>query len=76
MVYLRKEIFSIGTYHKLQARKIGPCRILQKMGDNAYLVDLPTQLGFFNTFDVVDLYPYHPPNVAREVILDSITNLG
>jgi len=36
LVYLRREIFLIGTYNKLKYKKIGPCRIFRKCGANAY----------------------------------------
>ena len=64
MVYLCKETFLAGSYHKLQAKKIGPCRILQKFGNNAYKVELPTELHISNTFNIADLFQYHPPDAA------------
>ena len=39
-------------------KKIGPCRILKKFGENAYELELPEGIGISQIFNILDLYPY------------------
>lgn len=70
-IHLRKERFPRGRYGKLQPRADGPFKILKKIGDNAYKVELPGDYGVSATFNVADLSPY----VGEESELDSRANL-
>ena len=36
----------------------GPFKIVQKINDNAYILDLPPEYGVSSSFNVVDLRPY------------------
>ena len=42
---------------KLYARAMGPYSIIQKMGSNAYFLDLPNDMDISSVFNVEDLLP-------------------
>lgn len=66
MVYLRKEIFLIGTYNKLKIRKFGPCKILRKFSSrNTYEVELLDSLGIS-----MYLHQYHESKFSEDSIED------
>ena len=59
MVHLCVERFHSSTYQKLQAKKTSPFRVLKWLDENAYLLELPSDLHFSPIFNVEDLYIYH-----------------
>ena len=59
MVRIRPERFPNGKYKKLQYRRVGPYTISHKINSNAYVLDLPADMGISNIFNVEDLTIYH-----------------
>ena len=64
-VHLRKDRFPKLRQSKLNPRG-GPFKVLAKINDNAYSVDIPiAELGdVSNSFNVVDLSPYDGEDLA------------
>ena len=58
-IHLRKERFPTGRFGKLQPRVNGPFRVLERINDNAYKIDLPSKYNVSGTVNVVDLSPYY-----------------
>nr|GEZ90990.1 hypothetical protein [Tanacetum cinerariifolium] len=57
-IHLRKEHFPKGHFGKLKPRGDGPFRVLKKINDNAYIIELPGHYNVSVTFNVADLSPY------------------
>ena len=47
-------------------KRIGPCKVLEKYGSNAYKVDLPSDMSISPIFNVKDLIHYKGPEVDEE----------
>jgi len=58
-IHMRKERFLSKRKSKLMPRLDRPFEIREKIGPNAYKVDLPSDYGVSATFNVADLSPYH-----------------
>jgi hypothetical protein len=57
-LYLRKERFPELRKSKLMSRAAGPFKIIAKINDNAYKLELPPKFGVSPTFNILDLRPY------------------
>ncbi len=63
-VHFRKARFPKKREHKLDARGDGPFKVLQRLNNNSYVIDLPDGFGGTSaTFNIKDLklYDYHEP---------------
>ncbi|WVZ93212.1 hypothetical protein U9M48_039210, partial [Paspalum notatum var. saurae] len=57
-LHLRKDCFSDLRKSKLTPRADDPFKIIEKINDNAYKLELPPEFGVSPTFNIADLKPY------------------
>jgi hypothetical protein len=57
-LHLRNDRFPDLRKSKLMPRAPGPYKILEKINDNAYKLELPLEFGISPTFNISDLKPY------------------
>jgi hypothetical protein len=57
-LHLRKERFLKLRKYKLMSRAAGPFKILAKINDNAYKLELPHEFRVSPSFNISDLRPY------------------
>jgi len=57
-IHLRKERFPSKRKNQLMPRADGPFKVLEKIKDNAYKVDLPGDYGVSATFNAADFSAY------------------
>ena len=59
-IHLRKERFPEERNSKLKPRGDGPYKVLKRINDNAYVIDIPhSKYVVSNSFNVSDLSPYY-----------------
>jgi hypothetical protein len=57
-MHLRKEQFPDLWKYKSMPRADGPFKVLKKINENAYKLNLPTDFGVSPTFTIANLKPY------------------
>ncbi|KAI4313089.1 hypothetical protein MLD38_037861 [Melastoma candidum] len=57
-IHLRKDRFPGKRKNKLMPRAEGPFKIIERINENAYKIDLPGDYGVSATFNVQDLMPF------------------
>ena len=55
MVRIYPKQFSLRTVKMLHIRNVGPFKILKKLNNNTYVIDLPKDYDISCTFNVTDL---------------------
>ena len=58
LINLNKSRLQKGVPRKLQMKRIGPCKVLAKYGQNAYRIDLPKEIFLSPIFSMKYLVPY------------------
>lgn len=73
MVHLNKERFQKGVPSKPQMRRIGPCKILAKYGNNAYKLDLLSDMDLSPIFNVAYLVQYKGTIIEEDSIFIEVS---
>ncbi|KAH7575788.1 hypothetical protein JRO89_XS02G0221600 [Xanthoceras sorbifolium] len=73
---VHKQVFAVGEYHKLAARKIGPLEILEKINLNAYRLKLPTHIRTHDVFNIKHLIPFRGDSSNDEAVGNSRSNFS
>ena len=74
---LTKDRFPVGAYNKPKPRKIGPVKIVKRINENAYKLELPEDVYTSDVFNVKHLIPYYEDEqFTDEEFLNSRTNFS
>jgi hypothetical protein len=73
--HMEHQCFQSQRYHKLKPLCYGPYTVLQQVGDNAYRLDFPPQLGIHDVVNVNSLKCYEPPLLEEEVTISHPSEL-
>ena len=72
-----KNIRTVRTSRKLDSKYLGPFRIVEKINENAYRLQLPNHFKIHDVFNVSLLRKYHAPTmVPREIVPTPIPQLA
>lgn len=74
-VVLTRDKMPAHAYNKLKAKKIGPVKILERINDNAYRLQLPDNITTSDVFNVKYISRYFPPDQEPDSRSNPI-NLG
>lgn len=58
-----------GQHHKLHPLRYGPYIVLERIGENSYRLDLPSQLGIHDVLNVNNLKLFEPPLLEESVTI-------
>lgn len=58
-IHSRKERFPNRKHSKVQPQANGPFKIIEKINENAYKIELSSDYGVSTTFNVSNLSPYY-----------------
>ena len=75
-IHTRKERYPSKCKSKIMPRSDGPFEVMEKIGPNAYKVDLPGEYGVSATFNVADLSPYYDENEEIPSLRSNFNPLG
>ena len=68
-VHFCKDRFPTLRKSKLMPRGAGPYKVLARINDNAYKIDLPSdEFGVSHSFNVADLSPYFQDDLASRMM--------
>ena len=62
-VHLTRDRMPARAYNKLKSKKIGPVRVISKINDNVYHLELPSDITTSDVFNIRYLSPYKSPDV-------------
>ena len=71
-VHLRKERFPSKRNTKLMLRAEGQFEVLERINNNAYKLNFPTDYGVFAIFNVADLSPYLEDDTLENLRANSL----